>query len=181
MIDESKLELYWNEIPIGKGNAWSYATLCTIWGRDKRTCREIMHQLSRYDNGDDLILIRSSKGDGFYRTSDPDEIGAYRAECLNRGRNTLAPLKKIDRVLKPDDGQLSIENNLKAVRVSSGKTSAEVCRAMQVFDPGFDTPMLSKMENNKALPTPLQLAHLAGIYGCTPRDLVNMEIYQTAI
>lgn len=181
MIDESKLELYWNEIPIGRENAWSYATLCTIWGRDKRTCREIMHQLSRYDNGDDLILIRSSKGDGFYRTSDPDEIKAYRAECLNRGRNTLAPLKKIDRVLKPDDGQLNITNNLKAVRVSCGKSAAEVCREMQVIDPGFDTPMLSRMENGRCLPTPLQLAHLAAIYHCEPRDLVNMEIYQTAI
>lgn len=181
MIEESKLESYWNDIPIGKENAWSYATLCTIWGRDKRTCREIMHQLSRYDNGDDLILIRSSSGAGFYRTSDPDEIKAYRAECLNRGRNTLAPLKKIDRVLKPDDGQLNITNNLKAVRVSCGKSAAEVCNEMHVFDPGFDTPMLSRMENGRCLPTPLQLAHLAAIYRCVPRDLVNMEMYQTAI
>lgn len=181
MIDENKLEWYWNEIPIGKENAWSYATLCTIWGKGPRNCREIMHQLSRYDNGDDLILIRSSSGNGFYRTNDPDEIRAYRAECLNRGRNTLAPLKKIDRVLKPDDGQLSITNNLKAVRVSCGKSAAEVCREMQVIDPSFDTPMLSRMENGRCLPTPLTLAHLAAIYRCAPRDLVNMEMYQTAI
>lgn len=181
MIDENKLELYWNEIPIGKENAWSYGMLCAVWGKDKRTCREIMHQLSRYDNGDDLILIRSSNGNGFYRTSDPDDIIAYRAECLNRGRNTLAPLRKIDRVLKPEDGQLSITNNLKAVRVSCGKSAAEVCREMQVFDPAFDTPMLSRMENGRCLPTPLQLAHLAAVYRCVPRDLVDMEMYQTAI
>ena len=172
MIDESKLELYWAEIPIGKENAWSYGMLCAAWQKDKRTCREILHQLSRYDNGDDLILIRSSSGAGFYRTSDPEEIKAYRAECLNRGRNTLAPLKKIDRVLTPEDGQLSITNNLKAVRVSSGMSAAEVCRQMHVFDP---------VENGRCLPTPLQLAHLAAIFRCTPRDLVNMEMYQTAI
>lgn len=178
---ELRHEYYWASIPIGRENAWGYDRLCLEWGRDKRTCREIMHQLSRYDNGDDLILIRSSKGDGFYRTSDPDEIKAYRAECLNRGRNTLAPLKKIDRVLMPADGQLSMTNNLRAVRVSCGKYAAEVCREMQTIDPGFDAPMLSRMENNKCLPTYVQLVHLAAIYGCEPRDLVNMEMYQTAI
>lgn len=179
MIDESKLESYWNDIPIGKENAWSYATLCTIWGRDKRTCREIMHQLSRYDNGDDLILIRSSNGNGFYRTNDPDEIKAYRAECLNRGRNTLAPLKKIDRVLKPEDGQLNITNNLRAVRVSCGKSAAEVCREMQIFDPGFDTPMLSRMENDRCLPTFMQLNHLAAVYKCSPHDLIPFDMLTT--
>ena len=181
MIDESRLEQYWNDIPIGKENAWSYGMLCAVWRKDKRTVREILHQLSRYDNGDDLILIRSSKGAGFYRTNDSDEIKAYRAECLNRGRNTLAPLKKIDRVMNPDNGQLSIDNNLKAVRFSLGYSASYVCEQMQVFDPSFDPPMLSKMERGRCLPTPLQLAHLACIYHCTPRDLLNVDLYQTAI
>ena len=151
-----------------------------MWRRDKRTVRDILHQLSRYDNGDDLILIRSSNGAGFYRTNNQCEIMEYRAECLNRGRNTLAPLKKIDRVTKPEDGQLSIDNNLRAVRTSLGYSAAWVCSQMQVFDAAFDMPMLSRMERGRCLPTPYQLAHLAGIYGCTPRDLLNMDLYQIA-
>lgn len=181
MIEEGKLELYWSELPIGKENAWSYGMLRAVWHCNERTVREILHQLSRYDNGDDLILIRSSKGGGFYRTNNPDEIKAYRAECLNRGRNTLAPLKKIDRVLKPDDGQLSIDNNMKSVRVSLNLSATEVCTRMRRFDNSFDAPMLSKMESNKCLPTPLQLAHLAAIYGCTPQELVDVNLYRNAI
>ena len=183
MIDESRLELYWSEIPVGRENAVSYDILCGLWGKDKRTVREILHQLSRYDNGDDLILIRSSSGAGFYRTNDPADIKAYRAECLNRGRNTLAPLKKIDRVLAPEDCQLNIENNLRAVRTACKLSAKEVCEAMQLIcsDPAFDTPMLSRMENGKCLPTPRQLAYLAQIYGCTPSELVNTDLYQIAI
>ena len=90
-----KLELYWSEIPMGKENAISYDKLCTAWGISQRAVRSILHKLSIYDNGDDTVLIRSSKdGGGFYRSSDPAEIAAYRAECLRRGQNTFAPLKK---------------------------------------------------------------------------------------
>lgn len=175
------LEQYWQDIPVGRKNAWRYATLCTLWGVSKRRVREILHELSHYDNGDGLILIRSSRGDGFYRTADKDEIKEYRAECLNRGRNTLAPLRKIDRVLSAESGQLSIANNLRAVRVSLGMQAAEVCEIMKSFDPSFDAPTLSKMENDRCLPTPYQLAHLAAIYHCSPRDLLDMDMYKTAI
>lgn len=182
MIDESRLELYWSEIPVGRENAVDYDILCALWDKSSRKVREILHELSRYDNGDDLILIRSSSGTGFYRTSDPADIKAYRAECLNRGRNTLAPLKKIDRVLAPDDCQINFENNLKAVRVSCGLNAKEVCEALQLIcsDPAFDPPMLSRMENGKCLPTPRQLSCLAKIYGCAPSELVNADLYQIA-
>ena len=181
MHEDERLERYWSEIPIGKENAWGYDDLCKEWGFDKRAVRKILHELSRYDNGDGLILIRSCKGTGFYRTSDPDEISAYRTECLNRGRRTLAPLRKIDRVLAPVTGQLNIENNLKAVRVSLGLSAAYVCEQMHTFDPAFDGPMLSRMEIDKCLPTPMQLAHLASIYRCAPRDLVDADLFSTAI
>lgn len=180
-MDESKLEVYWSQVPIGRENAWSYEELCAAWHSDQRMVRKILHDLSAFDNGDDMILIRSSKNAGFYRTNNPEEIRAYRLECLNRGRRTLAPLRKIDRVLAPGDGQLSITNNLKAVRVSLNMSAAEVCREMAVFDPSFDTPMLSRMENGRCLPTPMQLAHLAAIYRCTARELLDMDLYQTAI
>ena len=59
-----KLELYWSEIPVGKENAVSYDYLCTAWGISQRAVRSILHKLSIYDNGDDTVLIRSSKDGG---------------------------------------------------------------------------------------------------------------------
>lgn len=181
MTYEERLEMYWAELPIGREHAWSYDQLCAEWDMDKRSVRKVLHKLSYHDNGDNLILIRSSSGAGFYRTDNPEEIKAYRAECLNRGRRTLAPLRKIDRVLAPDDGQLNMTHNLKAVRVSLGLSAKEVCENMKCIDPAFDTPMLSRMENGRCLPTPLQLAHLAAIYRCTPSELVSADLYPVAI
>lgn len=180
MMNEMILEVYWLELPTGKENAASYERLCEMWGRDKRTVRRILHELSRYDNGDNMILIRSSHGKGFYKTDDPHDIAAYRGECLNRGKRTLAPLRKIDRVLKPVTGQLSLSNNLKAVRMACGMMQTEVCAQMRVVDPSFDAAMLSKMECDRCLPTPIQLAQLAAIYGCTASDLVNVNLYAGA-
>lgn len=180
MMQEELYELYWSEIPIGRENACSYDYLCKLWMMDARSVRRALHFLSSYDNGDNLILIRSSNRKGFYRTDDKEDIAAYRAECLNRGRRTLTPLKKIDRVLSPDFGQISMENNLKAVRTACGLSAAEVCEQMSVIDPYFDAPMLSRMENGRCMPTPLQLAHLAAIYRCTPQELVNTDLFPTA-
>lgn len=174
-MNEILLEVYWSELPVGKENAVSYAELCKRWGRGERAVREILHELSRYDNGDNYILIRSSSGCGFYRTDDEDDIAAYRQECLNRGRNVFAPLKKINRVLKEVDTQMNFENNLKTVRIMSGMKQSEVCGFMKKYDPSFDVPLLSKMESGVCLPTPYQRCLLARIYGCSPSELVGVE------
>lgn len=176
------MENYWQSIPVGRENAWSYGMLCAVWRMSERQVRAVLHELSQYDNGDNLILIRSSNKAGFYRTDNPDEIAAYRAETLSRGRKTLAPLRKIDRVLKPCDGQLNMINNLKAVRLACGLSAVDVSKRMTAAGyKGFDVPTLSRMENGHCLPTPAQLTQLAMIYCCAPRDLVDAEIYQTAI
>ena len=173
-----RLELYWSEIPIGKENAVSYDYLCTAWGISQRAVRSILHKLSIYDNGDDTVLIRSSKdGGGFYRSSDSAEISAYRAECLRRCQNTFAPLKKIDRVLSSSSGQLSIYNNLRAVRVAAGLKAKDVCKRMRATDPAFDESILSKMENDRCLPTSMQLRSLAEIYGVLPSELIGISEY----
>ena len=114
---ENKLELYWSEIPVGKNNAASYPDLMLKWDRKERDVRAILHELSAFDNGDDYILIRSAKkGGGFYRTDNPDDIKAYREECLAKGRSTFAPVKKINRVLKNNAEQFSVINNLRVMR-----------------------------------------------------------------
>lgn len=100
---------YWEDIPIGRANAVSYCELMERWGMTRRMVRATLHELSRLDNGDGYILIRSSGHKGFYRTSDRDEIEAYRRETLNRARRTFAPFAKIDRVLGYDERQLTIE------------------------------------------------------------------------
>lgn len=105
-------ELYWSQLPIGKENALSYQQLCEMWETSEKTVRNILHELSRYDNGDSYILIRSSSNKGFYRTDDQEEIMRYRQECLNKGRSLFAPLKKCNRVLSIDDSQLVFDLGL---------------------------------------------------------------------
>lgn len=170
------LEFYWANIPVGKQNAVTYETLCTVWGRDQRTVRSILHELSLFDNGDDFILIRSGKSKGFYRTDNPAEIASYRKECLNKGRSFFAPVKKCNRILKTDAVQYNIFNNLRVVRASRGMKQKTVCKMMKQIDRSFDTAMLSKMENGVCLPTPYQLTKLSRIYGCEQSELVRADL-----
>ena len=99
---EERLKGFWDGIPIGRDNAASYGELMAKWDVSQRAVRKMLNALSLYDDGGDYVLIRSSHSRGFYRTSDRSEIEAFRQECLNRGRSCLAPLHKINKVLKRD-------------------------------------------------------------------------------
>lgn len=132
---------------------------------------------SRFDNGDNYILVRSSSGKGFYRTDDAGTIKAYRQECLNKGKSIFAPIKKIDRVLNANTDQFTFVNNLRIEREAKGMTQTQVCDAMKKFDYQIDKALLSRMENNICLPTPFQLKALAEIYGCNMNDLVNTDLF----
>ena len=176
-MDEYKLQVYWNDIPTKKENAADYPTLCAWWQMDERRVRKILHQLSGIDNGDNYVLIRSSANRGFYKTDNTEEIEAYKRECLNRGRNVFAPIRKINRVLSANDSQYSMMNNLRVVREDRNLTQAAVCAYMRVWDEGFDVPMLSKMENGLCLPTPFQLLKISELYKCVPSDLVKADLY----
>ena len=176
---EQKKAAYWRSLPESKATASSYDEICAAWGVNRRRARDILQELARYDNGDDLILIRSASGCGFYKTSDRAAIKAYRAELTSRGRKLFAQLRKIDRVLNTDPSQISFTNNLRAVRILRGMKQEEVCAAMKAFDPTFDVSTLSKMENDRCLPTPYQLAHLACILRCTASDLVDGYFYES--
>lgn len=170
------LELYWQELPIGKVNAATYPVLMYTWNKSEREVRRILHELSLYDNGDDFVLIRSGKSRGFYKTDNKDEIEAYRKECLSKGRSVFAPVKKCNRILKAESKQFEFFNNLRAVRVAKGMSQPEVCKRMKEIDVHFDAPLLSKMENDVCLPTTAQTAKLAEIYGVEPAELVRVEI-----
>ena len=171
------LSLFWSEIPVGKENAVTYDDLREMWNKDKRGVRQILHDLSLYDNGDNYVLIRSGKTRGFYKTDDLGEIAAYRKECLNKGRSVFAPVKKCNRVLNAGGGQLEIFNNLRAVREALGMKQKTVCEQMRQFDRAFDVSLLSKMENGVCLPTYAQTAHLAEIYGVDASELIGADLH----
>ena len=151
-MNESRFELYWNDIPTVKEKAVSYEELMMWWNEGKREVRKILQALSAYDNGDNYVLIRSSKTKGFYKTDDKDEIERYKKECLTKGLSTLAPIKKINRIFAENTDQFSIENNLRVVRENLKLKQVQVVNFMQEFDSGFDVPMLSKMENGFCMP-----------------------------
>lgn len=170
------LELYWSELPTGKENAVDYKTLCEMWHKKERDTRRILHELSLYDNGDNYILIRSSKTKGFYKTDNVEDIAMYRKECLNKGRSIFAPVKKCNRVLNSNNGQFGMFNNLRTVREALGLTQKEVCEQMKQFDKNFNESLLSKMENDICLPNMYQLSKLAVIFAVEPSLLVRWEM-----
>lgn len=176
-MNDVTLAVYWNMLPVGRERAASYDDLQMYWCVDARGVRKILEELSSFDNGDNYVLIRSSRGIGFYRTDDPDDIAAYKREVKSRMCKVSAPLKKINRVLNdimPADINYSFENNLKLMRRERNMRQAHVVAAMKEYDPCFDVSTLSRFENGWALPTPAQLHGLAVIYGCAPSDLVAM-------
>lgn len=176
-MKENQLSTYWNDIPCAKKDAVTYPVLKMWWNLNEREVRRALHELSSFDNGDDYILIRSGKSKGFYKTDDRREIELYKRECLNKGRSVFAPVKKINRVLRANATQYSLMNNLRVVREGLDFKQKTVCDYMQEFDSHFDIPLLSKYENGVCLPTPLQLAKLAELYGCEPEDLIKTELY----
>lgn len=176
-MDEYKCEAYWDDIPTERENAVSYNELKQWWHTDERGVRLILHYLSGCDNGDNYVLIRSSKSKGFYKTDNTEEITAYKHECLNKGRSIFAPVRKINRILNANTKQMTMINNLRVIREERKLTQAAVCIFMKAFDEAFDVPMLSKMENGFCLPTPYQLQKLCELYGCQPSQLLETEFY----
>lgn len=174
---QEALDIFWDDIPVGKANAVTYDQLCALWQCTPREARAMLHKLSRYDNGDNYILIRSARCKGFYKTDNENEIAAYKRECLNKGRSIFAPVKKINRVLSVNADQFSLENNIRVIRESKGLRQSDVCRYMQQFDNAFDKPLLSKMENGVCLPTYYQLSKLAVILDCSPSELLIADLY----
>lgn len=174
----NSIEWYWESIPVGVQHAVSYDTLEIAWGMCKRDVRKMLADLSSFDNGDNYILIRSSKGKGFYRSDDPAEIADYKRECRSRALNTFAPLKKINRVLRNLDAEsvnCSLFNNLQAMRQARGLSQAAVCMCLRAQGCEIDVSLLSKIENGYVLPTPAILSALAALFACEPCELVSME------
>ena len=174
-----QLQNYWADIPVGIENAIDYPTLMAKWHKDRRNTRAILHDLSLYDNGDNYVLIRSSKSKGFYKTDDPQTLAEFRVECLNKGKSTFAPVRKINRVLRTfGNFNMSVMNNMRVMREANGMTQDEVCDKLNEIGVGvyFDKSLLSKMENGYCLPNVIQANEFAKIYKCEVVDIINYEI-----
>lgn len=94
------------DIPIGKEHAITRQELAKKWKVTDREARRFIAELRAQDNGDDYIIVAFSSGKGYYRTNDREKIEHFRNEMSKRARNTFAPLKKVNRILRTVEGQI---------------------------------------------------------------------------
>ena len=107
-ISVEAADFYWQSIPIGEENAVTYEMLMARWGKQRRTVRMILQELSTsYEAYDGYVLIRSGMHHGFFRTDNKREIERYKREIANKGESILAILRKCDNVLNRTEGQMS--------------------------------------------------------------------------
>ncbi|MGN1167181.1 MAG: hypothetical protein ACI4S2_12510 [Lachnospiraceae bacterium] len=179
------LEEMYEDIPIGRQNAISKYELARIWNiRSERAVRARIEKMRAIDNGDGFVIVSLSSGRGFYRTDDIKEITAYKNETTNRARHTFAPLKKVNRILMESDMQqleLVPPNRLKEAREAAGLQAKQVISIIQQHDPSFNKVTMSLIENNKALPTALQLSVMSRLYKSTPAELIGMDLVNSPV
>ncbi len=172
---------YYDDIPIGKRHAISRETLSGLWNLSDREVRAVIADLRKQDNNDEYVIISSSGGKGYYRTTDIEEILAYKKEILNRARHTYTPLKKINRILEEHEADNQMEfvsvNNLRAARKEAGLTAQTVVEVIRRdADPKFNKSDMSRIENNRCYPTAKQLLVMSKLYRKSPSELTGMEI-----
>ena len=172
------LEEMYNDIPIGKRNAISRQALTALWGVSDRVARQKIADMRRQDNGDNYAIISASNGRGYYRTDNIKEIMQFKKETTARGKQTFNALRKINRILLTNRDQLELvcTNKLREARLATGLQAKDVVEIVQKYDPDFDKSMMSRIENNRCLPTSLQLSVLASLYGKEPAELTGMQI-----
>lgn len=172
------LEEMYNDIPIGKRNAISRQALTQLWGISDRAARQKISEMRRQDNGDNYAIISTSNGRGYYKTDNIADIMAFKKETTARGKQTFNALRKINRILQTNTNQMELIsiNKLKEARLAAGMQAKDVVEAVRVYDPLFDKSMMSRIENNRCLPTSLQLSIMADLYGKEPAELTGMEI-----
>lgn len=87
----------WDIIPQGKARAVSYAELIDMTRITRREVRRHLADACKQKHRDG-VLIRSTDG-GFYKTTDRDEIRAYRHQIISRIKAHVDEVKAIDEFL----------------------------------------------------------------------------------
>ena len=88
------------DIPIGAENAISRKTLAAIWNLSDRETRRIVADLRTIDDGTDYVIVSVSRGKGYYRTQDIDQIKHFINEMTKLIRNTFRAIKTAKRILR---------------------------------------------------------------------------------
>ncbi|XCH78881.1 MAG: hypothetical protein WHF31_15365 [Candidatus Dehalobacter alkaniphilus] len=166
---------HYESIPIGKENAISKNDLMILWKMKERGVREMVEKLRSQDNGDDMVIISTSKQSGYYRTDNRQEIRQFKAETSKRAKHTFRPLRKVNRILGADEEQVSFTNNLKIARMQCGLKGDDVIVQLRKLDSRFDKSLLSKIENGLCMPTPEQLSIMSKLYGKTIIDMIGIS------
>nr|DAH56753.1 MAG TPA: hypothetical protein [Caudoviricetes sp.] len=80
-------------------------------GRWNMPDRKVRRQIARFweDDSDGMIVVSSSRGRGYYRTNDPDEIRAFIGDTSARIRSLSRLLICARRALRRANGQMEME------------------------------------------------------------------------
>lgn len=167
---------HYETIPIGKENAISKVDLCELWNMNERKVRRTVEKLRRTDNGDDFVIVSTSKRAGYYRSADRQDIKKFKKEMTNRAKHTFRPIQKANRILGVDEEQYSFTNNLKMMRIESRLWVTTVVEELKKVDPRFDRSMLSRIENGLCMPTPLQLQAFSRLYHRSIEEMVGVTL-----
>ena len=87
-------------IPIGHSCAISRRGLCSLTGLSDREVRRQISGLRTEKDPDGMVIVSVSTGNGYYRTSNPDEIEHFVNEMRHRNRATYRAIKTAESTLK---------------------------------------------------------------------------------
>ena len=96
------------DIPVGRNNA---VTRMALSGRWNMPDRKVRRQIARFreDDSDGMIVVSSSRGRGYYRTNDPEEIRAFINDTAARIRSLSRLLICARRALRRANGQMEMD------------------------------------------------------------------------
>lgn len=87
-------------IPIGHTRAISRRGLCSLTGLSDREVRRQISALRAEKDPEGMVIVSVSTGNGYYRTSDPDEIEHFVNEMRHRNRMTYNAIKTAEATLR---------------------------------------------------------------------------------
>ena len=89
-----------NDIPIGRENAIPWQELALKWNTDQRGVRLIIAELRASKSGDGYAILSTTRGRGYWRSDNSEEIDGFVAEIEAMSRHLHLATKDAKRILK---------------------------------------------------------------------------------